>query len=1050
MKRFFSGNRSNESESELYMSSPTTYRGISDSSIGTTSFGREEEPLSSELVPIVTLLTAHTHRRYHEGILMILHDLKNDGSPAVRKWKEVYGVLIGTQVAFWDTKELVDTNEIDFRKFASKPTYLNLNDAILKPVDAVEGISTASNKKLENALIISTTLKNRYFLQFNDKPSFNKWNAAIHLSIYENVALQEGYTGAFLSSRGARLSDIKIILASTKYDYEDWVSVRFGTGMPWRRCYAVITQQGSKKSPCGQIKFYENEKKTKKADTMAVITSASEVYAVYPSAAKLIDTSTIIKVEGTITFEKIDNPTSTNIFIMPEKHMAVQGYDTIIRFLIPAMNAFQLYGRPKRLIANKDDPESLLFGLPTLPHIYYLQVDDILKLATSTESLRWSNADWKQRINEIMLIKNRSGYSGCGTSKDLKSSINSSFLESGELFDAAGTILSPKLNAKSSSTSPKSDRIAKSSSTSSSASSSVFPGASTKQAISMESPERQYMKSPERINTQSDSITVSKRMDRNNRSNDSLNNIHSPTSFQNVTTNRNGYAISSSNRDNMNNRSPEKRKGHIPEQSTESISSIFNMYDNNDVEEESSNSMPLKTESSKNSKSDIYNSFVQMGGRNIKPDNFRVSSEIEKLGTGIKNISMNKPNATNTATNTNTNSRNSPTRRQPYPTAMIDDPDPFDPSFMEQDRMVEYDNELNSRSVASSIHEKNLGYNSLRNSPSKSYISATSSTSDHGSKNSGNSKSDVYHSAIDVNNSKMNDPLVIKPKYNPFAKENNPSNNPSNNDNDKRQDKYQQLKNNSLTRTSPERLSISPNKMSPRRENNLQSNDSNRQSITSNEKFQRRKPPVAEELLQPVQGSNNESRQHSNTSSNYSNNNPNVNNGKENINRDNNGVTTRNIGDKNERSQQYPNPYQQNVNNNPAYNQNYVPQQTHFNNNGNNNAGMIRKNNNMHNTQGYAQPQLQGYNPQQQQSQQYSYPQTQQYGYSQQQQMYMQQQNRFNQGYDQRNPNFNSQGYNTNQNFPPSQGNMNQGYSNYGYTNERYSNQKHPRNNYPR
>ncbi|SMN19861.1 similar to Saccharomyces cerevisiae YNL278W CAF120 Part of the evolutionarily-conserved CCR4-NOT transcriptional regulatory complex involved in controlling mRNA initiation [Maudiozyma saulgeensis] len=1046
MKRFFSGNKSNESDSDLYTTSPTEYRGISNGNRESPPSLREEESLSSELVPIVTLLTAHTHRRYHEGILLILHDLKNDGSPAVRKWKEVYGVLIGTQVAFWDTKELVDTNEIDFRKFASKPTYLNLNDAILKPIDAVEGVSTASNKKLENAIVISTTLKNRYFLQFNDKESFFKWNAAIHLSIYENVALQEGYTGAFLSSRGARLSDIKVILGSTKYDYEDWVSVRFGTGMPWRRCYAVITQLSTKKSPYGQIKFYENEKKTKKADTMAVITSASEVYAVYPSSAKLIDTSTIIKVEGTISFEKIDNPTSTNIFIMPEKHMAVQGYDTIIRFLIPAMNAFKLYGRPKRLIANKEDPESLLFGLPTLPHIYYLLVDDIMKLATSTESLHWTNANWKERINEIMLMKNRSGYTGCGSSKDLKNSLNSSFLESGELFDAAGTILSPKLNAKSTSGSPKSDTLVKSSSSSVSS-----PANRAKHGISLESPERkymksperQYMKSPERINSQAESIIVQKRMDKYNRSNDSLNRTHSPTRFNNVETNRNINAINS-DRDNTNlrdyndqgninnggrnNISSVKQKGHIPEQSTESISSIFNMYDTNDADE---SSIPSKSVSSNNSQSDIYNSFVHMGGPKTKPDNLRVSSEIEKLGAGIKNISMQRPHQD---TNTNKSAHHhSPIRKQPYPPAIADDPDPFDPSFMEQNRMVEYDNELNSRSVASSIHEKTLQNNSWRSSPSKSNTSSTSNLSDRDSKN------EVYHSAIDVNDSKKNDTMTSKPKYNPFAKENNPSKN----DKVKKQERHQQEDNTRPIQTSPDRTTLNRN-------SNFQANDSNRQSVISNGRLQRRKPPVADELLQPIQNINDGSRQHSNTSSNYSNNSMNTNNDKGNTNGNNS--TSYITSDKSRSTQQYSSTSQQNMNN-QHYNQYYsqqgqqqqqMPTNLNHQSNGNNNNKNIR---------GQSQPQ--GYYPQQPQPQPqpqsyYSQSQPQQYMHPQQQQMYMQQHNFFNQGYGQRNQNFNNQGYPQNQNYPPSQGNMNQGYPNYGYANQGYANQKYPRNNYPR
>lgn len=402
--------------------------------------------LSPELVPIVTLLSAQTHRRYHEGVFLILHDLKNDGSPASRKWEEVYGVLIGTQLALWDAKELAECNSDkpsrNLKDVASKPHYINFTDASLRPIDGSDAVMTESKKKLENAIVVSTTLKNRYFLQFGDKESFNHWNAAIRLSLFEFTSLQEAYTGAFLSSRGAKLGDIKLILSNSKFDYEDWVSVRFGTGMPWKRCYAVISQSTSKKHPFGKIKFFENDKNTKKAKAMATIVSSEALYAVYPSSPLLIDTSTIVKLEGEISFEKKDSPQQTNIFIMPEKHQAVPGYDTIIRFLIPAMNAFKLYGRPKRLIANKDDQSSLLFALPTLPHVHYLKVDDLLPLANSASSLTWSNHEWRDHVRDILQKRLPQGYSGCGSTAGITGAL-SPVIGSAELFEGSGNITSP-------------------------------------------------------------------------------------------------------------------------------------------------------------------------------------------------------------------------------------------------------------------------------------------------------------------------------------------------------------------------------------------------------------------------------------------------------------------------------------------------------------------------------------------------------------------------------------------------------------------------------
>ena len=122
----------------------------------------------------------------------------------------------------------------------SKPTYVNFTDATFRPLDPNEAVVAEGKKKLQNTLVVSTTLKNRYFLQFSDKEAFAQWHAAFRLSAFEFTALQEAYTGAFLSTKGAKLGDIRVILAGTKFDYEDWVSVRFGAGMPWKRCLSLI------------------------------------------------------------------------------------------------------------------------------------------------------------------------------------------------------------------------------------------------------------------------------------------------------------------------------------------------------------------------------------------------------------------------------------------------------------------------------------------------------------------------------------------------------------------------------------------------------------------------------------------------------------------------------------------------------------------------------------------------------------------------------------------------------------------------------------------
>lgn len=401
--------------------------------------------LSPELVPIVTLLSAQAHRRYHEGVFLILKDLKSDGSPAERVWKEVYGVLIGTQLAVWDAGLLAanGNNPEALLKATAKPAYVNFTDSNFRPLDPNEAVVAEGKKKLDNTMVVSTTLKNRYFLQFSDRESFIQWHAAFRLSAFEFTALQEAYTGAFLSSRGAKLGDIRVILADSKFDYEDWVSVRFGAGMPWKRCYAVISQptkknsKDGKKKRYGTISFYESDKKTKKSSAMATVSGANAIYAIYPSSPVLIDTSTMIKLQGSIVFGKKDAPKDTDIFIMPEKHFAVPGYDTIIRFLVPAMNAFQLYGRPKRLIANRDDHESLLFGLPTLPHVHYLRVEDLMPLTNSASSTNWTVEDWRTQVKAILGKRLERGYTGCGSSAGLTGALSSPAIGSSDLFESS-------------------------------------------------------------------------------------------------------------------------------------------------------------------------------------------------------------------------------------------------------------------------------------------------------------------------------------------------------------------------------------------------------------------------------------------------------------------------------------------------------------------------------------------------------------------------------------------------------------------------------------
>jgi CCR4-NOT transcriptional complex subunit CAF120 len=366
---------------------------------------------------------------------MLYYDLNGDGKPAEREWKEVYGILTGNQLAYWDAANLAAfrNNPSGLLETNSKPMYINFTDSVYNAMKVLP----AAKQNLDNVIIVSTTLKNRYLLQFKSYSDLSTWYSALRLANFEYISLQEAYTGALLSARGSRLSDIRTILAEKRFDHEDWVSIRYGSGMAWKRCYAVVEPSVTKKKlfTAGRILFYENEKKSKK-QLMAVVTDASMVTAIYPESHQLIDHSTMLKLEGYINFKSPSVSTKsskkhmedwklTSLFLMPEQHRSVPGFDTLIRFLVPLLDSFGLYGRPKRLKADRVDPDSLLFGLPTLPRVHYLEVNDITALTKSGDFLNWDAKSWQANIKTLMKSKLERGYEGCGSTRGVQGAVNS-------------------------------------------------------------------------------------------------------------------------------------------------------------------------------------------------------------------------------------------------------------------------------------------------------------------------------------------------------------------------------------------------------------------------------------------------------------------------------------------------------------------------------------------------------------------------------------------------------------------------------------------------
>ncbi|KAJ5823935.1 hypothetical protein N7447_006275 [Penicillium robsamsonii] len=376
-----------------------------------------------ELSPIFSFLNIHTNKVYNEGYFLKLNDLDSHGRPCGdRQWVECYAQLVGTVLSLWNGAAL------DAAGGEEVPaTFINLADASIKMLETLP-IQNGAIAPLKNVLSVSSAGKNRYLFHFNSFNSLTQWTAAIRLSMFEHTSLYEAYTGSLIAAKGRNLNGINTILAPTKFKYEDWARVRFGAGTPWRRCWFVIcppdekelqkARKVLKKSAydrlsipvTGRIKFYET-KKTKKAIPIATVTQVYSAYAIYPQSKALIDASTLVKLEGRITTHSPDSSSEGLVFVMPEPHAAVSGFEMMLRFLFPTFDTFNLYGRPTRLVADTNHIKSIMFAFPKERRYGYLDVLDIASLLQTPGSQEWSEAQWRKQLKEATQRRISSGRS---------------------------------------------------------------------------------------------------------------------------------------------------------------------------------------------------------------------------------------------------------------------------------------------------------------------------------------------------------------------------------------------------------------------------------------------------------------------------------------------------------------------------------------------------------------------------------------------------------------------------------------------------------------
>lgn len=322
----------------------------------------------------------------------------------------------------------------------------------------IESLPTRSKDEqpLQNILSISTAGKNRYLLHFNSHHSLVQWTAGIRLAMYEQSTLQEAYTGALIAGKGKSLNNINVIMERSRFRTEEWVRVRFGAGVPWRRCWCVISppdekeyakqqKEIKKRSPYdkstvpslkGDIKFYDAKvegKKLKKTQPIATISDAYAAYGIYPQAKSLVDASTLLKIEGQISIHT-DPPSSSEgfVFIMPETKPMVSGFEMLLRFLFPTWDTFGLYGRPGKLVASILDQRSLMFAMPRHKRYGYLEILDVTGLINDGLSPTWNEREWRRKLKETTGTRMNAIEDGVGKTHSRGPSRNSARLSFGK------------------------------------------------------------------------------------------------------------------------------------------------------------------------------------------------------------------------------------------------------------------------------------------------------------------------------------------------------------------------------------------------------------------------------------------------------------------------------------------------------------------------------------------------------------------------------------------------------------------------------------------
>lgn len=254
------------------------------------------------------------------------------------------------------------------------------------------------------------------------------------LSIFENIAAYKALTGTVISTMGMHLPDINIILSS-QYNFKDWCEI-YIEGKGWTKAWCHINKRSNVKEgyePKGkyQIKFYKDIKSnnpTSLSNLICYIPDCDFIQDVFfynqaptfDDSQQFVQNLNSIKILGDVRFHNLDtiseekksmfspkrnvstssvkSNSSTNfetkhngLIIRPIAHMGLPHLDSMIKFIVPVFDVTGKYGRPRRFNVSRDDKDSLMFGLPRLPHTNYFEINEIASLLCEKDTLHSRN-----------------------------------------------------------------------------------------------------------------------------------------------------------------------------------------------------------------------------------------------------------------------------------------------------------------------------------------------------------------------------------------------------------------------------------------------------------------------------------------------------------------------------------------------------------------------------------------------------------------------------------------------------------------------------------